>query len=256
MTDTSHSAAQRIGVPREIFPLEKRVATVPETVEKLIKLGFQVAIETGAGEAANFSDDAYRAAGAEIIEGAAALWAASDIVLKVRAPSADEVALMRPGTTLIGFIWPAQNPELMEQLKAKQATVLAIDCLPRTLSRAQKMDALTSTAGVSGYRAVIEAANAFGRYFNGQITAAGKVQPAKVFVAGAGVAGLAAIGTAANLGAIVRANDTRAEVAWRLRQYGAYVFRRSLRKAKSGGAQSKDRYLVGWHGRSTYSGSG
>ncbi|GAB2480222.1 Re/Si-specific NAD(P)(+) transhydrogenase subunit alpha [Comamonas humi] len=229
------SAAQRIGVPRETFPLEKRVATVPDVVEKLVKLGFTVAIESGAGEAANFSDDAYRAAGAEILPDAAALWSASDIVLKVRPPSADEVGLMREGGTLIDFIWPAQNPELMQQLAAKKATVLAIDCLPRTLSRAQKMDALTSTAGVSGYRAVIEAANAFGRYFNGQITAAGKVPPAKVFIAGAGVAGLAAIGTAANLGAIVRANDTRAEVADQVKSLGGEFVKVDYEEDGSGG---------------------
>jgi NAD(P) transhydrogenase subunit alpha len=209
----SGQSAQRIGVPREIFPGEKRVATVPEVVEKLVKLGFTVAVESGAGDAANFSDETYRAAGAEIITGAAALWASSDMVFKVRGPSKEEVGLLREGGTLISFIWPAQNPELMQQLAAKKATVLAIDALPRTLSRAQKMDALTSQAGVAGYRAVIEAANAFGRFFSGQITAAGKVPPAKVFIAGAGVAGLAAIGTAASLGAIVRANDTRAEVA-------------------------------------------
>ena len=204
---------QRIGVPREVFPSEKRVATVPEAVEKLIKLGFVVAVESGAGDAANFSDEVYRAAGAEVIIGAAALWAASDIVFKVRGPTTEEVALMHEGQALVSFIWPAQNPELMQQLAARRVTVLAIDALPRTLSRAQKMDALTSQAGVAGYRAVIEAANAFGRFFSGQITAAGKVPPAKVFIAGAGVAGLAAIGTAASLGAIVRANDTRAEVA-------------------------------------------
>jgi NAD(P) transhydrogenase subunit alpha len=139
---------QRIGVPRETFPGEKRVATVPDVVEKLVKLGFSVVVESGAGEAANFSDEAYRAAGADVVNSAAALWAASDIVFKVRPPSTDEVALMREGTTLIDFIWPAQNPDLMQQLAAKQATVLAIDCLPRTLSRAQKMDALTSTAAV------------------------------------------------------------------------------------------------------------
>ncbi len=227
--------AQRLGIPREVFPLEKRVATVPDVVEKLIKLGFTVAIESGAGEAANFSDDAYRAAGAEILPDAATLWAASDIVLKVRPPSPEEVGLMREGGTLIDFIWPAQNPELMQQLAAKKTTVLAIDCLPRTLSRAQKMDALTSTAGVSGYRAVIEAANAFGRYFNGQITAAGKVPPAKVFIAGAGVAGLAAIGTAANLGAIVRANDTRAEVADQVKSLGGEFVKVDYEEDGSGG---------------------
>ena len=203
----------RIGVPKETAAEEKRVATVPEVVEKLIKLGFTVAVESGAGDAANFADDTYRAAGAEVLPTAAEIWAGSDIAFKVRAPSPDEVNLLREGSTLIGFIWPAQNPELMQQLAGRKATVLAIDSLPRQLSRAQKMDALTSMAGISGYRAVIEAANAFGRFFNGQITAAGKIPPAKVFIAGAGVAGLAAIGTAANLGAIVRANDTRAEVA-------------------------------------------
>ena len=165
------SGAQRIGVPRETLPLEKRVATVPDVVEKLVKLGFTVAVESAAGEAADFSDDAYRAAGAEIISDAATLWATSDIIFKVRPPSLEEACLMREGGMLAGFIWPAQSPELMQQLAARHATVLAIDCLPRMLSRAQKMDALSSTASVSGYRAVIEAANAFGRYFNGQITA-------------------------------------------------------------------------------------
>lgn len=202
-----------IGVPKETAAGEKRVATVPEVVEKLVKLGFSVAVESGAGDAANFADDTYRAAGAQVLATAAEVWAQADVVFKARVPSPEEVGLMRPGGTLIGFIWPAQNPALMQQLAAKGATVLAIDALPRQLSRAQKMDALTSMAGISGYRAVIEAANAFGRFFNGQITAAGKIPPAKVFIAGAGVAGLAAIGTAANLGAIVRANDTRAEVA-------------------------------------------
>ncbi len=204
--------ALTIGVPREIFAGEKRVATVPEVVEKLIKLGFKVAVEAGAGDAANFSDDSYRAAGAEIIQGAAKLWAASDIVFKVRGPSEEEVGMLREGGTLVSFIWPAQNPELLKKLAAKKATVLAMDSVPR-MSRAQKMDALSSMANIAGYRAVIEAAHHFGRFFTGQITAAGKVPPAKVFVIGAGVAGLAAIGAAAGLGAIVRANDTRPEVA-------------------------------------------
>jgi H+-translocating NAD(P) transhydrogenase subunit alpha len=224
-----------IGVPQETAPGEKRVATVPEVVEKLIKLGFQVAIQSGAGDAANCSDEAYRAAGAEVLPDAASLWSRADIVFKVRPPSADEVAMLREGATLIGFVWPAQNPELMQQLAARRATVLAIDALPRQLSRAQKMDALTSQAGVSGYRAVIEAANAFGRFFNGQITAAGKVPPAKVFVAGAGVAGLAAIGTAANLGAIVRANDTRAEVADQVVSLGGEFVKVDYEEEGSGG---------------------
>ena len=231
----SPQAGQRIGVPREIFTGEKRVATMPEVVQKLIKLGFSVSIEAGAGEAANVSDDAYRAAGASIVQGAVALWAESDIVFKVRAPTSDEVALMHEGGTLIGFIWPAQNPELMQQLAAKKVTVLAIDALPRMLSRAQKMDALTSMAGVTGYRAVVEAANAFGRFFNGQITAAGKVPPAKVFIAGAGVAGLAAIGTAAGLGAIVRANDTRAEVADQVKSLGGEFVKVEYEEEGGGG---------------------
>jgi len=224
-----------IGVPRETFAGEKRVATVPEVVEKLIKLGFAVSVESGAGDAANFNDDSYRAAGATIVGDAASLWAQSDIVFKVRAPSLAEVALMKEGGALIGFVWPAQNPELMQQLAARKVTVLAIDALPRMLSRAQKMDALTSQAGVAGYRAVIEAANAFGRFFNGQITAAGKVPPAKVFIAGAGVAGLAAIGTAAGLGAIVRANDTRAEVADQVKSLGGEFVKVDYEEEGSGG---------------------
>ena len=225
----------RIGVPKETAEGEKRVATVPDVVEKLIKLGFTVAVESGAGDAANFADDSYRAAGAEVVSTAAEIWAGSDIVFKVRPPSPDEVSLLREGAALIGFIWPAQNPELMQQLAARKATVLAIDSLPRQLSRAQKMDALTSMAGVSGYRAVVEAANAFGRFFNGQITAAGKIPPAKVFIAGAGVAGLAAIGTAANLGAIVRANDTRAEVADQVVSLGGEFVKVDYEEEGSGG---------------------
>ena len=154
---------------------------------------------------------------------------------RLSARSPGEVALMREGTTLISFIWPAQNPELMQQLASRKVTVLAIDALPRMLSRAQKMDALTSMAGVSGYRAVVEAANAFGRFFNGQITAAGKVPPAKVFIAGAGVAGLAAIGTAASLGAIVRANDTRAEVADQVVSLGGEFVKVDYEEEGSGG---------------------
>jgi len=225
----------KIGVPRETAAGEKRVATVPDVVGKLVKLGFSVAVESRAGEAANFPDEAYRAAGAEVVGSAAELWAGSDIVFKVRPPSPDEVALMREGGMLVGFVWPAQNPELMQALAGKRATVLAIDALPRQLSRAQKMDALTSMAGVSGYRAVIEAANAFGRFFNGQITAAGKIPPAKVFIAGAGVAGLAAIGTSASLGAIVRANDTRAEVADQVVSLGGEFVKVDYEEEGSGG---------------------
>ncbi|ARJ65862.1 NAD(P) transhydrogenase subunit alpha [Magnetospirillum sp. ME-1] len=224
-----------IGVPRETFPNEKRVATVPDVVEKLIKLGFSVVVETGAGALANFDDESYMAAGASIAKSATELWDSSNVVFKVRAPSMDEVALIKEGTILIGFIWPAQNPELMEALKARKITVLAMDCVPRQLSRAQKMDALSSMANIAGYRAVVEAANQFGRFFTGQITAAGKVPPAKVFIAGAGVAGLAAIGTAVGLGAIVRANDTRAEVADQVKSMGAEFVRVDYEEEGSGG---------------------
>ena len=212
--------AQLIGVPRETAPGEKRVATVPEVVERLAKLGFRVAVQSGAGDAANFADDTYRAAGAEIVADAARLWASADIIFKVRAPGSEELAMMREGATLVSFIWPAQNPPLMQALAAKKATVLAMDSVPR-ISRAQKLDALSSMANIAGYRAVIEAAHHFGRFFTGQITAAGKVPPAKVFIIGAGVAGLAAIGAAAGLGAIVRANDTRPEVADQVKSLGA-----------------------------------
>ncbi|MDX8385289.1 MAG: Re/Si-specific NAD(P)(+) transhydrogenase subunit alpha [Gallionella sp.] len=225
----------RIGIPAETSTGEKRVATVPDVVVKLIKLGFQVSVESGAGDGSNFSDDTYRDAGADITDGAGNIWSGSDIVLKVTVPTSAEVELMREGCTLMGFIWPAQNPELMDQLAAKKVTVLAIDALPRMLSRAQKMDALTSQAGVAGYRAVIEAANAFGRFFNGQITAAGKVPPAKVFIAGAGVAGLAAIGTAAGLGAVVRANDTRAEVADQVKSLGGEFVKVEYEEEGGGG---------------------
>ncbi|MFM9972704.1 MAG: Re/Si-specific NAD(P)(+) transhydrogenase subunit alpha [Burkholderiales bacterium] len=210
---------QVIGVPKETAPGEKRVATVPEVVEKLIKLGFSVHVESGAGDAANFSDDTYRAAGATVVDSAAKLWSSSDIVFKVRGPNDAEVGLLREGGALVSFIWPAQNPELLKQLAAKKATVLAMDSVPR-ISRAQKLDALSSMANIAGYRAVIEAAHQFGRFFTGQITAAGKVPPAKVFVIGAGVAGLAAIGAAAGLGAIVRANDTRPEVGDQVKSMG------------------------------------
>jgi NAD(P) transhydrogenase subunit alpha len=210
-------------VPRESAAGEKRVATVPEVVEKLIKLGFRVVVEPGAGDAANFSDETYRAAGAEI---APDVWASADIIFKVRAPAPAEIARMREGQTasqtVVSFIWPAQNPDLMQALAAKKATVLAMDSVPR-ISRAQKLDALSSMGNIAGYRAVIEAAHHFGRFFTGQITAAGKVPPAKVFIIGAGVAGLAAIGAAAGLGAIVRANDTRPEVADQIKSLGGEV---------------------------------
>ncbi|MEH6577221.1 MAG: Re/Si-specific NAD(P)(+) transhydrogenase subunit alpha [Amphritea sp.] len=207
----------RIGIPKEIHEGEKRVATTPEVAEQLIKLGFEVTIESQAGLAANFTDEAYQEAGVHIADSVTALWKTSDIILKVRAPEThpelclDEVELLHEGQTLISFIWPAQNADLMQRLAEKKVTALAIDSMPR-ISRAQKMDALSSMANIGGYRAVVEAAQHFGRFFTGQITAAGKVPPAKVLVIGAGVAGLAAIGAAKSMGAIVRAFDTRPEV--------------------------------------------
>jgi len=216
----------KIGAPREVHAGENRVAVTPDTAQQLRKLGFLVTIEAGAGAKSHFSDDAYRAAGAEVVEGAKVLWARSDIVLKVHAPEThpeeqvEETELLREGGTLISFIWPAQNPELLEKLAARKATVLAMDSVPR-ISRAQKMDALSSMANVAGYRAVVEASNRFGRFFTGQVTAAGKVPPAKVLVIGAGVAGLAAIAAAGSMGAVVRAFDTRPEVKEQVESMGA-----------------------------------
>ncbi len=216
----------QIGIPREVYPGERRVAASPESVKQFIKLGFTVVVESNAGQEANFADDVYTGAGATIAPDAKALYGTADIILKVRAPmlppksKVHEAEMLRAGTTLISFIWPAQNKELMDQLAARQITVLAMDSVPR-MSRAQKLDALSSMGNIAGYRAVIEAAHHFGRFFTGQITAAGKVPPAKVFVIGAGVAGLAAIGTASGLGAIVRATDTRPEVADQVKSMGA-----------------------------------
>jgi NAD(P) transhydrogenase subunit alpha len=216
----------KIGVPREVWPGECRVAASPANVKRLGKLGFSVLVESGAGTAASFEDESYRQAGAEVMAGTAALWEQSDVVIKVRAPmknpetGIDEVDLLREGGTLISFIWPGQEEELVEKLAARKATVLAMDCVPR-ISRAQKLDALSSMANIAGYRAVLEAAHHFGSFFTGQMTAAGKVPPAKVLVVGAGVAGLAAIGAAKGLGAIVRAFDTRPAVEEQVQSMGA-----------------------------------
>jgi NAD(P) transhydrogenase subunit alpha len=207
----------KIGIPREIHPGEKRVATTPEVAAQLQKLGFSVTIESGAGAAANFADSAYAEAGVDIADDTRALWADSDIILKVRGPqmnqalNVDELELLHKGQVLISFLWPAQNQAILDSLAAKGLTAIAMDSIPR-ISRAQKLDALSSMANIAGYRAVVEAAQHFGRFFTGQITAAGKIPPAKVLVIGAGVAGLAAIGAAKSMGAIVRAFDTRPEV--------------------------------------------
>jgi len=201
----------RIGVPRETHAGEKRVATTPEVAAQLIKLGYEVAVEDNAGVAANYSNDAFKEAGCDIVASADNLWADADIILKVRAPDDSEVGRLQAKHTLASFVWPGQHTELLEKLTATGATVLAMDSVPR-ISRAQKMDALSSMANIGGYRAIVEASQHFGRFFTGQITAAGKIPPAKVLVIGAGVAGLAAIGAAKSMGAIVRSFDTRPEV--------------------------------------------
>ena len=207
----------KIGIPKEIHQGEKRVATTPEAATQIMKLGFSVSIESGAGLNADISDEAYKEVGVEVIADTRTLWKQSNIIMKVRAPEynieldIEEIDLLTSGACLISFIWPAQNEALMQKLAAKQVTVLAMDSVPR-MSRAQKLDALSSMANIAGYRAIIEAAQHFGRFFTGQITAAGKIPPAKVLVIGAGVAGLAAIGTAKGMGAIVRSFDTRPEV--------------------------------------------
>ncbi|UOA14340.1 MULTISPECIES: Re/Si-specific NAD(P)(+) transhydrogenase subunit alpha [Sulfitobacter] len=210
----------KIGTPKEIFEGENRVAMTPESALQLQKLGHTCVIETGAGAAAGFDDAAYEAAGVEVAKTAAALWKAADVVAKVRPPSDAEVKRLRASQTLISMFNPAGNTELMEAAAKKGATVMAMDMVPR-ISRAQKMDALSSMANIAGYRAVIEAGNNFGRFFTGQITAAGKVPPAKVLVVGAGVAGLAAIGTSTSLGAITLAFDVRPEVAEQVESMGA-----------------------------------
>ncbi|NLY64382.1 MAG: Re/Si-specific NAD(P)(+) transhydrogenase subunit alpha [Alcaligenaceae bacterium] len=207
----------RIGIPKESMLGETRVAATPATVEQLRKLGFDVVIENTAGQQASFDDQAYIKAGAQTAD-RTEVWQ-SDLVYKVNAPNDEEIALLREGSTLVSFIWPAQNPELVQKLAGNKINVLAMDMVPR-ISRAQSLDALSSMANIGGYRAVIEAAHHFGRFFTGQITAAGKVPPAKVLVIGAGVAGLAAIGTAGSLGAIVRAFDTRLEVAEQIESMG------------------------------------
>ena len=216
----------RIAVPRERRPGERRVAATPETVRSLRKLGFEVMIEAGAGEKAAFGDEDYAASGAQVLTDVRQLWQDADIVLKVQPPDeyldlgAHEADLMRPGSLLISFLWPGKHAELVSRLAARHVSAIAIDQIPR-ITRAQKMDALSSMANIAGYRAVIEAASFYGRFFTGQMTAAGRVPPAKVLVIGAGVAGLAAIGAARGLGAIVRAFDTRSAVREQVQSMGA-----------------------------------
>ncbi len=214
----------KIGAPKETFAGEARVAMTPASAKELQKLGHDCMIEAGAGAGAGFSDAAYKDAGVEVVKTAAALWKAADVVVKVRAPSDAEAKKLAKGQTLISFFYPAQNEKLMALANKQGAHVIAMDMVPR-ISRAQKMDALSSLANIAGYRAVIEAANNFDRFLTGQVTAAGKVPPAKVLIVGAGVAGLAAIGTATSLGAITYAFDVRPEVAEQIESMGAeFVF--------------------------------
>jgi NAD(P) transhydrogenase subunit alpha len=232
---TQQGAAVRIGVPKETRPGETRAAATPKTVAQLIALGHEVCVESGAGTLASFTDHAYAEAGASIAP-TAEVWG-SDIVVKVNAPSDTEIALLRPGAMLASLLAPALAPELLEKLSAQGVTALAMDAVPR-ISRAQSLDVLSSMANVAGYRAVIEAAHEFGSLFTGQITAAGKVPPAKVLVVGAGVAGLAAVGTAHALGAIVRAFDARPEVGEQVESMGAEFLKIDVEQA----APSADGY--------------
>ena len=196
-----------VGIPKENFPLEKRVAATPESVQRLVKPGFNVIVEDGAGDQAFFSNSDYETAGAKVVA-TDDVWKQSDIVMKLRPPTESELKML-DDRTIISFLYPKQNENLVKQMQDQKATAFAMDCIPRTLSRGQTYDALSSQANISGYRAVLEASNEFGRFFAGQMTAAGKVPPAKVLVIGTGVAGLAAIQTAKNMGAIVRAFDVR-----------------------------------------------
>lgn len=216
----------KLGIPKEVHPDERRVAITPQTVKRMKKLGFEILVETGAGDKASFPDAAYEEAGCEIAPNAKAVWSGADVILKLREPmqygplGQHEADLLEEGKVLISYIWPAQNEELLQRLAKRKATVFAMDAVPR-ISRAQKCDALSSMSNISGYRAVVEAAQNFGSFFTAQMTAAGKVPPAKVLVVGAGVAGLAAIGAARGLGAIVKAFDTRPAVKEQVESMGA-----------------------------------
>ena len=226
----------KIGALGEIFPGENRVAMTPDSAQALVKLGHSCCIQAGAGAKAGFADALYTAAGVEVLADAAAVLAAADVIVKVRGPEVAEAEALREGQTLISFFWPAQNAELLEIVKDRGATVVAMDMVPR-ISRAQKMDALSSMANIAGYRAVIEAGANFGRFFTGQVTAAGKVPPARVLIVGAGVAGLAAIGTSTSLGAITLAFDVRPEVAEQIESMGAeFVYLDFAEAAQDGAA--------------------
>jgi len=227
----------KIGAPKETAPGESRVALTPESAGRLQKLGYDCLVEKGAGAAASLTDAAYEEAGVTVVDSASELWKQADVIIKVREPSTKEVEAAPDGKTLISFIWPAANEDLLEKMKAKNMSVLAMDMVPR-ISRAQKMDALSSMANIAGYRAVVEAGNNFGRFFMGQMTAAGKVPPAKVLVVGAGVAGLAAIGTSVSLGAITMAFDVRPEVAEQIESMGAEFVFLDFEEAQTDGADT------------------
>ena len=234
-----------VGVPKENFPLEKRVAATPESVQRLVKPGFSVLVEDGAGAQSYFSNADYEAVGAKIVPGDQ-VWKESDIVLKLRPPSEQEVASLED-RTLISFLWPKQNEALVKQLQDQKATAFAMDCIPRTLSRGQTYDALSSQANISGYRAVIEASNEFGRFFAGQMTAAGKVPPAKVLVIGTGVAGLAAVQTAKNMGAVVRAFDVRPVTKEQVEAMGAHFLEVDYQEDGSGAGGYAKEMSKEWH---------
>ena len=236
----------RIGIPKEIHPGERRVAATPMTVARMRKLGLDIVVQAGAGEASDYGDGAYLETGATIAPDAASLWSQADLVLKVRPPEAvpesdlHEADLLEEGAALIGLVWPGQNPSLVERLSRRRATVLAMDAVPR-ITRAQKMDALSAMANIVGYRSVIEAANHLGRFLGGQMTAAGRVAPAKVLVLGAGVAGLAAIACAKSLGAVVRAFDTRPQVREQVESLGAtFVEMPALESGEGEGGYAKE----------------
>jgi NAD(P) transhydrogenase subunit alpha len=230
----------KIAVPRERRVGERRVAATPETTRRLVQMGFDVAVEAGAGAGASFADEEYRDAGARLVTDPRKLWSEAELVLKVQPPDeytelgAHEADLISPGAVLISFLWPGKNQQLVQRLSARKATALAVDQIPR-ITRAQKMDALSSMANIAGYRAVIEAASFYGRFFTGQMTAAGRVPAAKVLVIGAGVAGLAAIGAARGLGAIVRAFDTRAAVKDQVKSMGAEFLEIHVEEEGEGG---------------------
>jgi NAD(P) transhydrogenase subunit alpha len=241
----------KVGIPKEIYPHECRVAATPDTVEKMVKLGLEVVVEAGAGDASSFADAAYIEAGARIAD-AAAVFGQSDLVLKVRQPMArpaggHEADLLKAGAILISFIWPAQNKALVDRLAARKVTIFAMDAVPR-ITRAQKLDALSAMANIAGYRAVVEAAHHFGRFFSGQVTAAGRVKPAQVLILGAGVAGLAAIAAAKGLGAVVKAFDTRPVVREQVESLGAqfieFTFNESGEGAGGYAKQMSDAYLA------------